>query len=75
MPPKLTVEQRIISDAKKAEYMKAYRIANSEKYDAYMRAYYLENKERCNANRTKNKRIIASKKEAEKARIIIGPKN
>ena len=54
MPPKLTPEQRIESDKRKAEYMVQWKIRNKEKFDTYMRNYYVENKQVMNRNRTVN---------------------
>ena len=48
MPPKLTEEERIASNLKKAEYAKNWRIKNAEKFDAYMHDYYIENKKLIN---------------------------
>ena len=56
MPPKLTPEQRIESDLKKAEYMKAWKLANRDKFDAYMHGYYLKNKNELNRVRSVNAR-------------------
>jgi CRISPR/Cas system-associated exonuclease Cas4 (RecB family) len=66
MPPKLTEEQRIESDKKKAEYMKAWRIRNKEKFDTYMQGYYLEHKKKIN-----DRRAVNSKLQRRRAKIVI----
>ena len=57
MPPKLTPEQRIESDKKKAEYMKAWRIRNKDKFDTYMHDYYLDHKKKINERRAVNSKL------------------
>lgn len=69
MPPKLTPEQRIESDKKKAEYMKAWRIRNKDKFDTYMHGYYLANKKKNNAIRAENYRI--KRRKVETPTIVI----
>ena len=62
MPPKLTPEQRIESDKRKAEYMVQWKIRNKEKFDTYMRNYYVENKQVMNRARSvnsKKQRLLA----------------
>lgn len=68
MPPKLTAEQRIESDKRKAQYMIEWKIRNKEKFDEYMRNYYIENKEKMNTQRSvnskKQRKIIKEQKNA-----------
>lgn len=69
MPPKLTPEQRIESDQRKAENMKAWKLANREKFDAYMHSYYLKNKNELNrvrsVNAKKQRELIKSQQTAQ----------
>ena len=57
MPPKLTEEERIASNIKKAEYAKNWRIKNAEKFNAYMHDYYIANKKLINDRRNVNAKI------------------
>jgi hypothetical protein len=54
MPPKLTEEERIVSNLKKAEYARNWRIKNAEKFNAYMHDYYIANKKLINDRRNVN---------------------
>ena len=54
MPPKMTEEQRIASDLRKAEYARNWRIKNAEKFNSYMHDYYMANKKLINDRRNKN---------------------
>jgi hypothetical protein len=54
MPPKLTEEERIASDLRKAEYAKNWRIKNAEKFNSYMHDYYIANKKLINDRRAFN---------------------
>ena len=64
MPPKLTEEERIASNIKKAEYAKNWRIKNAEKFNAYMHDYYIANKKLINDRRNEN-----AKKQRIRAKI------
>lgn len=69
MPPKLTEEERIASDLKKAEYAKNWRKKNAEKFNAYMHDYYMANKKLINDRRNvnaKNQRTRAKIADPEK---------
>jgi hypothetical protein len=57
MPPKLTEEERIASNIKKAEYAKNWRIKNAEKFNSYMHDYYIANKKLINDRRNVNAKI------------------
>ena len=64
MPPKLTEEERIASDLRKAEYARNWRTKNAEKFDAYMHDYYIANKKLINDRRNEN-----AKKQRIRAKI------
>lgn len=63
MPPKLTEEERIASNLKKAEYAKNWRIKNAEKFNAYMHDYYIKNKKLIN-----DRRNVNAKKQRKRAK-------
>jgi hypothetical protein len=65
MPPKLTEEERIASDLRKAEYAKNWRIKNAEKFNSYMHDYYIANKKLINDRRAVN--ALNQRKRAKKA--------
>lgn len=71
MPPKLTAEQRIESDKRKAQYMIEWKIRNKEKFEEYMRNYYIENKAKMNTQRSvnskKQRQLIKEQKTAQNA--------
>ena len=54
MPPKLTEEERIASDLRRAEYARNWRTKNAEKFEAYMHDYYIANKKLINDRRNVN---------------------
>ena len=54
MPPKLTEEQRIASELRRAEYAKNWRVKNAEKFKSYMHDYYIANKKLINDRRAVN---------------------
>jgi hypothetical protein len=64
MPPKLTEEERIASDLRKAEYARNWRAKNAEKFEAYMHDYYIANKKLINDRRNEN-----AKKQRIRAKI------
>jgi hypothetical protein len=57
MPPKLTEEERIASDLRKAEYARNWRAKNAEKFNSYMHDYYIANKKLINDRRNVNAKI------------------
>lgn len=64
MPPKLTEEERIASDLRRAEYARNWRAKNAEKFEAYMRDYYIANKKLIN-----DRRIVNAKRQQIRVKI------
>lgn len=69
MPPKLTEEQRIASNLKKAEYARNWRIKNAEKFNTYMHDYYMENKKLIN-----DRRNVNAKNQRKRAKVAVPEK-